>query len=72
MVADDRRCALFHAPGALVAGLAGASSTAIALQAIGERNLMPTPAARRASLFQDVAAIPMLALLPLLAPPASI
>ncbi len=45
------------------------SSTAIALQVMGERNLMPTQSGRAAFsilLFQDVAAIPVLALLPLL------
>ncbi|MGB4117552.1 MAG: glutathione-regulated potassium-efflux system protein KefC [Polaromonas sp.] len=56
---------------ALVAGLGlGLSSTAIALQAIGERNLMPTSSGQAGFsilLFQDVAAIPILALLPLLA-----
>ena len=54
----------------LVAGLGLAlSSTAIALQAIGERNLMPTSSGKAGFsvlLFQDVAAIPILALLPLL------
>ncbi len=57
---------------ALVAGLGLAlSSTAIALQAIGERNLMPTSSGQAGFsilLFQDVAAIPILALLPLLGP----
>ena len=56
---------------ALVAGMGLAlSSTAIALQAIGERNLMPTSSGQAGCsmlLFQDVAAIPILALLPLLA-----
>jgi glutathione-regulated potassium-efflux system ancillary protein KefC len=56
---------------ALVAGLGLAlSSTAIALQVMGERNLMPTSSGQSAFsilLFQDVAAIPILALLPLLA-----
>jgi glutathione-regulated potassium-efflux system ancillary protein KefC len=45
------------------------SSTAIALQVLDERNLMPTQSGRAAFsilLFQDVAAIPILALLPLL------
>ena len=45
------------------------SSTAIALQVMGERNLLPTTSGRAAFsilLFQDVAAIPILALLPLL------
>ncbi len=55
---------------ALVAGLGLAlSSTAIALQAVGERNLMPTSSGQAGFsilLFQDVAAIPILALLPLL------
>ncbi len=55
---------------ALVAGLGLAlSSTAIALQAIGQRNLMPTSSGQAGFsilLFQDVAAIPILALLPLL------
>ena len=56
---------------ALVAGFGLAlSSTAIALQAISERNLMPTTSGQAGFsilLFQDVAAIPILALLPLLA-----
>ena len=46
------------------------SSTAIALQVMGERNLLPTSAGQAGFsilLFQDVAAIPILALLPLLA-----
>jgi glutathione-regulated potassium-efflux system ancillary protein KefC len=55
---------------ALVASLGLAlSSTAIALQVMAERNLMPTSSGRAAFsilLFQDVAAIPILALLPLL------
>ncbi len=54
----------------LVAGLGLAlSSTAIALQVMGERNLMPASSGQAAFailLFQDVAAIPILALLPLL------
>ncbi|MBP6851079.1 MAG: cation:proton antiporter, partial [Rhodoferax sp.] len=56
---------------ALVAGLGLAlSSTAIALQVMADRNLMPTSSGQAAFsilLFQDVAAIPILALLPLLA-----
>ena len=56
---------------ALVAALGLAlSSTAIALQSIAERNLMGTDSGKAAFsilLFQDVAAIPILALLPLLA-----
>jgi glutathione-regulated potassium-efflux system ancillary protein KefC len=56
---------------ALVAALGLAlSSTAIALQVMGERNLLPTATGQSAFsilLFQDVAAIPILALLPLLA-----
>jgi glutathione-regulated potassium-efflux system ancillary protein KefC len=55
---------------ALVAALGLAlSSTAIALQVLGERNLMLTSSGRAGFsilLFQDVAAIPILALLPLL------
>ena len=55
---------------AQVAGLGLAlSSTAIALQTMGERNLMPTSSGQAGFsilLFQDVAAIPILALLPLL------
>ena len=54
----------------LVAALGLAlSSTAIALQVLGERNLLPTSSGQMAFsilLFQDVAAIPILALLPLL------
>jgi glutathione-regulated potassium-efflux system ancillary protein KefC len=45
------------------------SSTAIALQVMGERNLLPTSSGQSGFsilLFQDVAAIPILALLPLL------
>lgn len=55
---------------ALVAALGLAlSSTAIALQVMAERNLLPTPGGQASFailLFQDVAAIPILALLPLL------
>ena len=57
-------------PVALVAGLGLAlSSTAIALQSINERNLMRTSSGQAGFsilLFQDVAAIPILALMPLL------
>jgi len=57
-------------PTALVASLGLAlSSTAIALQSINERNLMRTSSGQAGFsilLFQDVAAIPILALLPLL------
>jgi glutathione-regulated potassium-efflux system ancillary protein KefC len=56
---------------ALVIGLGLAlSSTAIALQVMGERNLLRTSSGQAGFsilLFQDVAAIPILALLPLLA-----
>lgn len=56
---------------ALVAALGLAlSSTAIALQVMSERNLLPTSSGQAGFsilLFQDVAAIPILALLPLLA-----
>ena len=55
----------------LVASLGLAlSSTAIALQVLGERNQLAAPSGQAAFavlLFQDVAAIPILALLPLLA-----
>ena len=58
-------------PTALVAALGLAlSSTAIALQSIHERNLMRTSSGQAGFsilLFQDVAAIPILALVPLLA-----
>jgi len=58
-------------PVALVAGLGLAlSSTAIALATLTERNLFGTPAGTASFgilLFQDIAAIPMIALLPLLA-----
>ena len=54
----------------LVASLGLAlSSTAISLQVMGERNLLPTSSGQSGFsilLFQDVAAIPILALLPLL------
>jgi glutathione-regulated potassium-efflux system ancillary protein KefC len=45
------------------------SSTAMALQLLNERNLLPTPAGHSGFsvlLFQDIAVIPMLALIPLL------
>ena len=57
-------------PIAVVAAMGLAlSSTAIALQVMGERNLLPTGSGQAGFsilLFQDVAAIPILALLPLL------
>jgi len=57
---------------ALVAGLGLAlSSTAIGLGVLGERHLMPTAAGQHVlavALLQDMAAIPILALVPLLAP----
>ena len=55
---------------ALVAGLAMAmSSTAVAVQSMNERNLLGAPVGRSAFavlLFQDIAAIPLIALVPLL------
>ncbi|MEJ2178573.1 MAG: cation:proton antiporter, partial [Gammaproteobacteria bacterium] len=55
---------------ALVASLGLAlSSTAIALQILGEKSLMGTPAGRTGFsilLFQDIAVIPIIALIPLL------
>ena len=55
---------------AAVAGLGLAlSSTAIALQSLKEKNLLPTPAGRTGFsvlLFQDIAVIPIIALIPLL------
>jgi glutathione-regulated potassium-efflux system ancillary protein KefC len=55
---------------ALIAGLGlSLSSTAIALASLQERNLMPTPAGQASFsilLFQDIAAIPMIAIVPLL------
>jgi glutathione-regulated potassium-efflux system ancillary protein KefC len=76
-------CAIFYWAGGLkdywkvmlVAALGLAlSSTAIALQVLGERNQLATPSGQSAFavlLFQDVAAIPILALLPLLAASAA-
>jgi glutathione-regulated potassium-efflux system ancillary protein KefC len=59
---------------AWVAGLALAlSSTAIAVQTMAERNLLATPmggSAFAVLLFQDIAAIPLIAAVPLLAPGA--
>ena len=56
--------------GALAAGLALAmSSTAIAVQTMTERNLLNAPVGKSAFavlLFQDIAAIPLIALVPLL------
>jgi len=58
---------------ALIAGLGlSLSSTAIALASLDERNLMPTPAGQASFsilLFQDIAAIPMIAIVPLLGIP---
>jgi len=55
---------------ALVAGMAlSLSSTAIALQSLTEKNLLTTPAGNSGFsilLFQDIAVIPMLAIIPLL------
>jgi glutathione-regulated potassium-efflux system ancillary protein KefC len=60
---------------ALIAGLGlSLSSTAIALASLEERNLMPTPAGQASFsilLFQDIAAIPMIAIVPLLGVPES-
>jgi glutathione-regulated potassium-efflux system ancillary protein KefC len=60
---------------ALVAALGlSLSSTAIVLATLGERKLMPTPAGSASFsilLFQDIAAIPMIALVPLLGGAAS-
>ena len=57
---------------ALVAGLGlSLSSTAFALQLLGERNELATPGGQTAFgilLFQDLAVIPLLAVLPLLGP----
>ncbi len=56
---------------ALVAGMGlSLSSTALALQTLTEKNLLPTPmgnAGFSVLLFQDIAVIPMLAFIPLLA-----
>lgn len=56
---------------ALVAGMGlSLSSTALALQSLTEKNLLPTPmgnAGFSVLLFQDIAVIPMLAFIPLLA-----
>lgn len=56
---------------ALVVGLTLAlSSTAVAMQTMAERNVLSTPLGRTAFgvlLFQDIAAIPLLAVVPLLA-----
>jgi glutathione-regulated potassium-efflux system ancillary protein KefC len=57
--------------GALVAGLAlGLSSTAVAMQTMAEKSLLSSPVGKTSFailLFQDIAAIPLLALVPLLA-----
>jgi glutathione-regulated potassium-efflux system ancillary protein KefC len=59
-------------PAAVVAGAALAmSSTAIGLATLAERNILQTTVGQSVlsvSLFQDIAAIPLLALIPLLAP----
>jgi glutathione-regulated potassium-efflux system ancillary protein KefC len=56
---------------ALVVGITLAlSSTAVAMQTMGERNILSAPIGRTAFgvlLFQDIAAIPLLAVVPLLA-----
>jgi glutathione-regulated potassium-efflux system ancillary protein KefC len=55
---------------ALVVGLAlGLSSTAVSMQTMAEKNLLATPVGRTSFgvlLFQDIAAIPLLAVVPLL------
>ncbi len=55
---------------ALVAGLAlGLSSTAVSMQTMAEKNLLKTPVGQASFsilLFQDIAAIPLLAIVPLL------
>lgn len=55
---------------ALIAGLAlGLSSTAVVMQTMRERNITPTPLGRATFsilLFQDIAAIPLVAIVPLL------
>jgi glutathione-regulated potassium-efflux system protein KefC len=60
---------------ALVTGLAlGLSSTAVSMQTMTEKNLLTAPVGRSAFavlLFQDIAAIPLLALVPLLAEPVA-
>jgi len=57
--------------GALVAGLAlGLSSTAVAMQTMAEQSLLSSPVGKTSFailLFQDIAAIPLLAMVPLLA-----
>lgn len=63
LVGVDWRVALIAALGLSL------SSTAIALATLGERNLMGTPAGQAGFallLFQDIAAIPMIALVPVL------
>ncbi len=56
---------------ALIVGLSlGLSSTAVVMQTMTEKNLGPTPLGRRVFsilLFQDIAAIPLVAVVPLLA-----
>jgi glutathione-regulated potassium-efflux system protein KefB len=65
-------CGLVSARGALVVGLALAlSATAIALQVLGERGHLQQPYGQRAFailLFQDMAVVPLIALMPLIAP----
>lgn len=64
-----------HPGSALIVGMAlSMSSTAIALQILTEKGLLPTPAGNSGFsilLFQDLAVIPVLALIPLLAPPGA-
>jgi glutathione-regulated potassium-efflux system ancillary protein KefC len=63
-----------HWQTALVVGLSlGLSSTAVSVQTMAEQNLTAMPVGRSAFailLFQDIAAIPLLALVPLLGAPA--
>jgi monovalent cation:proton antiporter-2 (CPA2) family protein len=64
---------MFNWRAALVAGLALAlSATSIALRILEDRGTLQTPYGQRAFailLFQDMAVVPLLALVPLLAPP---
>src|SRR5215470_1374336 len=66
----ELRSRVFVVGGALVAGFGlSLSSTAFALQLLGERNQLATPMGQTAFgilLFQDLAVIPLLAIMPLL------
>ena len=68
-------CGLSMTSSLIIGAALSLSSTAFALQIMGEKKQLNTPFGRKAFgilLFQDLAAIPLLAIIPLLAPTVSV